>query len=131
MEELLYTSASILDLLSNIDELSDKDISLEETASGAIIRIGESQYNIVDSNAAEVIVDPETIEEVDDVTSEAFEDLADAGVDVDVDEPSPTSDEDDIVIEGGPIKQIAKTLLLGGMLRLSAKLLSDKDKNKK
>ena len=32
MEELLYTSASILDLLSNIDELSDKDISLEETA---------------------------------------------------------------------------------------------------
>ena len=40
MEQLLFTSASILDLLSSIEELADLDIHLEETSSGINITSG-------------------------------------------------------------------------------------------
>lgn len=113
MEELLFTSASVLDLLSNIEELKDKNLDLEETESGVVITIGETSYEIKASEATEVEVDESTIEEIDNITSEAYEELSTQGVSVD-------SKED---VEGGPIKEFFKTLLLGGMLRLTSNML--------
>lgn len=121
-EQLLFTSAAVLDLLSSIDELADKDIHLSENDNNVTIQIGESEYVIADRNAVDIEVPPEVVDEVDEITSDAFEELSADGVDVDLDDDT-YSDE---VVEGGPIKQIAKTLLLGGMLRLSAKLLQKK-----
>ena len=118
-EQLLFTSAAVLDLLSSIDELADKDIHLSENDNNVTIQIGESEYAIADRNAVDVEVPPEVVVEVDEITSDAFEELSADGVDVDLDDDTYA----DEVVEGGPIKQIAKTLLLGGMLRLSAKLL--------
>lgn len=118
-EQLLFTSAAVLDLLSSIDELADKDIHLSENGNNVTIQIGESEYTIADRNAVDVEVPPEVVDEVDEITSDAFEELSADGVDVDIDDDNYA----DEVVEGGPIKQIAKTLLLGGMLRLSAKLL--------
>lgn len=118
-EQLLFTSAAVLDLLSSIDELADKDIHLSENGNNVTIQIGESEYAIADRNAVDVEVPPEVVDEVDEITSDAFEELSADGVDVDLDDDTYA----DEVVEGGPIKQIAKTLLLGGMLRLSAKLL--------
>lgn len=118
-EQLLFTSAAVLDLLSSIDELADKDIHLSENDNNVTIQIGESEYAIADRNAVDVEVPPEVVDEVDEITSDAFEELSADGVDVDLEDDTYA----DEVVEGGPIKQIAKTLLLGGMLRLSAKLL--------
>ena len=111
MDQLVFTSASILDLLSSIDELKDKNINLTETESGISITIGESTYEIDTANAVEVEVDEEVVEEIDEVTSEAYSELSDNGVDV--------QDE----IEGGPIKELIKTLMLGGMVKMTANML--------
>lgn len=111
MDELLFTSASILDLLSSIDELKDKNIDLAETDSGISITVGDSIYQIRTSDATPIEVDEDVVQEVDEVTSEAYEELSADGVDI----------KDDI--EGGPIKELIKTLMLGGMLRLTSKML--------
>ena len=111
MDQLIFTSASILDLLSSIDELKDRNINLTETESGISITIGESTYEINTANATEVEVDEEVVEEIDEVTSEAYSELSDNGVDV--------QDE----VEGGPIKELIKTLMLGGMVKMTANML--------
>ena len=111
MDQLIFTSASILDLLSSIDELKDKNINLTETESGISITIGESTYEINTADAVEVEVDEEVVEEIDEVTSEAYSELSDNGVDV--------QDE----VEGGPIKELIKTLMLGGMVKMTANML--------
>ena len=111
MDQLVFTSASILDMLSSIDELKDKNINLTETESGISITIGESTYEIDTANAIEVEVDEEVVEEIDEVTSEAYSELSDNGVDV--------QDE----VEGGPIKELVKTLMLGGMVKMTANML--------
>ena len=115
MNELLFTSASILDLLSNIEELKDKNLDMSETSSGVTITIGDISYEIKSSEATEVEVDESIIDEIDNITAEAYEDLSVEGVDL--------NDKEDI--EGGPIKSLLKTLLLGGMVRLTAKMLRE------
>lgn len=115
MDELLFTSASILDLLSNVEELKDKNLDLQETESGVTITIGDIAYEIKSSDAAEVEVDESTIEEIDNITTEAYEELSVEGVDVD--------DKEDV--QGGPIKSLLKTLLLGGMVKMTAKMLKE------
>lgn len=115
MDELLFTSASVLDLLSNIDELKDKNIDVSEINSGIVITIGESQYNVESSEAAVIEVEPEVIDEIDEVTSEAYDELENSGVEIN------QSD-----VEGGPIKSLFKTLAVGGLVRMTAKLLQNK-----
>lgn len=115
MDELLFTSASVLDLLSNIDELKGKDINLAETSSGVTITVGDVTYEIKSSDASEVEVDESIIEEIDSITTDAYEELSTDGVQVD--------DKEDV--QGGPIKSLLKTLLLGGMIKLTAKMLRE------
>ena len=115
MDELLFTSASILDLLSNVDELKDKNLDIQENSSGVTITIGETSYEIKSSEANEVAVDESVIEEIDNITSEAYDELSSQGVDVD-------SKAD---VEGGPIKSLLKTLFLGGLVKMTAKMLKE------
>lgn len=115
MDELLFTSASVLDLLSNIEELKDKNLDLQETESGVTITIGDIAYEIKSSDATEVEVDESTIEEIDEITSDAYDELSTNGVDVDNVEE----------VQGGPIKTLLKNLLLGGMVKMTAKMLRE------
>lgn len=112
--EILFTTASLLDFLQQIDELSDKDIIVDENDSAITITIGESTYSIDKNNAEDVEVEPEVVDEVSDINETTFEELDDV-------EYSEIADEE--VVEGGIISEALKTLAVGGMVRLTSKLL--------
>lgn len=114
MEGILFTPAAIIDLLSKIDELSDLEIGISETIDGDIqLVVGDSTYSISTDNAVEIDVDDEVVDEVEDVNTEAYENLDDS-----------VSVQYDDTVESGIIKELAKSLLLGGMIRLSKSLLT-------
>lgn len=111
MNTLLFTPAALLDFLSSIDELKDFDIGITESSSGDIqVQIGESIYNVDTSQATEVEVDEEVVDQVDEANEEAYDEL-----DVDT--------QDDV--EGGIIKEALKTLLVGGLVRMGVKVLKE------
>lgn len=111
MNMLLFTPAALLDFLSSIDELKDFDIGITESSSGDIqVQIGESTYNVDTSQATDVEVDEDVIDQVDEANEEAYDEL-----DVDT--------QDDV--EGGIIKEALKTLLVGGLVRMGAKVLKE------
>ena len=126
MKEILFTPASVLSLLVQIDELQDKEIGLTETVDNNIqLQIGDSTYEIIPDGAVDVETSESDLSEVSDANIKTYEELADDG-EIEL--------EDDSVdlntpVEGGILKEIAKTLLVGGIVRLGSKLLSnDKDK---
>lgn len=110
-DQLLFSSASVLDLLANIKELEQYDITLDEQSNGVTIKIGDSEYAVSNRAAEKVVVDDNVLEEIDEITSEAFEDIV-----------APDALEH---VEGGILSGLAKTLLIGGMVRLSSKLLKE------
>lgn len=115
MDTILFTPAAVLELLAKIDELSDLTISIDQTLDGSIqVTVGESTYIIDDSNATEVSVEEDVVDSIEDANMDAYEELKDDGY-ADV--------ENFQDVESGILKEVAKSLLLGGMIRLSAKLL--------
>lgn len=113
--EILLTSASLLDFLRQIDELSDKDIILNEDDSAITVTIGDSTYSINKSDAEEVEVPDEVVDEVAEINESTFEELDD------VEYTQEATDEEPV--EGGIISEALKTLAVGGMVRLTSKLL--------
>ena len=110
MSELLFTPASVLDLLSQIDELQHVDVGIDEISDNEIqVTVGESTYIISSENATVVEVDEHSLDMVEDANMEAYEVLEESG--------------EIETVEGGVIKEIAKTLLVGGLVRLTTKLL--------
>lgn len=115
MEQLVFTPSAILDLLTQIDELKNVDIGVVETADGQIkLRIGESTYHLDTSTALDIEVEDEIVETVEAVNEDTYMNLDDSG-EVEI--------QDADVIESGILKEAIKSLLLGGMIRLSAKLI--------
>ena len=113
-ESILLTPASLLDFLSSIDELKDKDIGITETLDGNIqCQIGDSFYEIDCSGAETVEVESDTVDQVDDINESAYEELDD----------SYDRTEGKEEVSGGIIKEVLKTLLVGGLVRLSATAL--------
>lgn len=115
--EILFTTASLLDFLQQIDELSDKDIILNEDDSAITVTIGDSTYTINKSDAEEVEVEPEVVDEVSEINETTYEELDD----VEYNEV----DEGEDVVEGGLLKEALKTLAIGGLVRLTGKLLKE------
>lgn len=115
MQEIMFTPAALLDLLSQIDELKDVNIGITETIDSQIqLQIGDSTYILKEDDATEIRVDSSVIDAVEDANIHAYEDLADSGqINLDSSEP----------IESGVLKELAKTLFVGGIVRLSAKFL--------
>ena len=111
MNTILFTPAALLDFLSSIDELKDLDVGITELSEGDIqVQIGESTYNVDTSQATEIEVDEETIDQVDEANEEAYDELH-----------ADTQDD----VEGGIIKEALKTLLVGGLVRMGAKVLKE------
>lgn len=113
MDEIVFTPSGLLSFLCEIEELSNKDIDLSETDSAINITIGENTYSINTSSAEEVEVADECVQEVSDVNEEGYDDL-------DISEGEE--------IEGGIIKELIKTLAIGGMVRLTSSALAPKQK---
>ena len=115
MSNIVFTPASLIDLLSQIDELSEYDIGIAETLDDKIqLNIGDSTYIIDDEDATEIPVDESVVDAVEDANIEAYENLDDS-IEVAVD--------DEQIVESGILKELAKTLLVGGIVRLGGKLL--------
>ena len=123
MSELLFTPASLLSLLVQIDELRDKEIGITQTVDNYIqLQIGDSTYEIIPDDVVDIATTKGDLSEVSDANIKTYEELADDGevtFDDSIDLNTP--------VEGGILKEIAKTLLVGGIVRLGTKLLS-KDK---
>ena len=112
--EILLTPAALLDFLRQVDELADKDISVDDIGSALNITIGDSSYSI-DLNQAEEVEVPETVvDEVAEINETTYEELDDV-------EYTEISDEE--VVEGGIIKEALKTLAVGGLVRLAGKIM--------
>ena len=117
MDEILFTSAAVLEFLSKIDELKDKDLSIDKTIDDKIqITIGDSVYEISDDNATTVEVPEESLYEISDATVDAYEELLDEQSEI-VQEISTEATTENI--EGGIIKELAKDLMLGGLIRFA------------
>lgn len=123
MEQQLFTPAALLSLLSQIDELKDKQIELTETLDGTMqLCIGDSVYAIEDVAPVVFEVEPEVVEQVDDLNEETYSDMQEIG-EVEMFD----TEDDDIPIEGGILSELFKTLAVGGMVRLTSKLLTPKE----
>ena len=119
MDQIVLTPAALLDLLSQIYELEDKELSLVETADCSLqLQIGDSTYNIKPEKEETVYVEEDVVDDIQTIDSETYEDLG-------LSDNMEVEHVDDS-IEGGIIKEIAKTLLVGGMVRLTNKLLKNK-----
>lgn len=116
METILFTPASLIDLLSQIDELSHLTLGVSETLDGQFqLTVGDSNYLIETNSANDIVVDEDVVEEVEDINYQAYDELsASSSQNFDVTEP----------IESGIIKELAKTLLVGGLVRLTGKFFS-------
>lgn len=113
-DEILLTPAALLDFLRQVDELADKDISVDDIGSALNITIGDSSYSIDFNQAEEVEVPTEVVDEVADINESTYEELDDV-------EYTEISDEE--VVEGGIIKEALKTLAVGGLVRLAGKIM--------
>ena len=109
MDTILLTPAALVDLLSQVEELKDYDIGVTESDDAIQLRIGDSTYSIDTAQAEDIEVEEEVVEEVEEVNDATYEDLGD--------EVNMES------VESGILREIAKTLMVGGLVRLTGKLL--------
>lgn len=113
---VLFTPASILDMLSQIDELKEYDLGVTETLDGNLqIQVGESAYEIEIDSATEIEVPEDVVNSVEEINEDAYEDLVGS-------EEFENSENSDIV-EAGLIKEAIKSMLLGGAIKLIKKLV--------
>ena len=113
MNEILFTSSSIIDLLSQIEEFKDLDISISHSGDNIELKIGDSIYSVATDNATDIEVPSTIVSEVQDVNYDAYDSMSD--------DVSVTDDSE--VVESGVLKEIVKTLLVGGMVRLTSNIL--------
>ena len=115
--EILFTPAALLDFLLQIDELAEYEISVREANGNVMIQIGDSSYTIDTDTAQEVEVTPDVVDEVAEINDSTYEEVANTEYTQTPDIPA------DAPIEGGLIREILKTLAVGGMVRLTGKML--------
>lgn len=108
--QLLFTPGALLSFLSQVEELQDYNLDIQETSSKSLqITIGNSVYTIRPEDLTEIPAKDVDVEDVFDASKEALNSVDDL--------------EDSEPIESGILKEMAKSLMLGGMIRLSTKLL--------
>lgn len=116
MDEIMFTTSSLIDLLSQIDELKDVDVGISEFPDGTIqLNVGNSSYDIRTDRADEVEVSQDIVDEISDINEATYNELSESG------ELSVTDDIE--AINSGAVKQLLKTLLVGGIVRLTSKLV--------
>ena len=112
MDEVLFSSASLLTILSSIEELDADSIGVDQDETGITITIDDKRYrfNFNNESTADIKVSDSEMEDAEDAIDSEFAENSE--------------DEDDLEpVEGGLIKDTLKTLLVGGLVRLTSKLL--------
>jgi hypothetical protein len=116
-EQILFTPASLLDLLSQIDELKELAIGLTVGLDGELVlQIGDSTYQIEPEKPLDIEVEQEVAEDVAEQNESAYEELVESSDDIYVDEE---------IIEGGIYTESIKNMLVGGLVRLAGKYLKE------
>lgn len=118
-EQLLFTPAALLDLLTSIDELKTYPIGISEDLDGSLqLTIGNSLYTIDDSEAKTIVVSEQVANAAVDSNQTAYTNLVDS-------HPDELEDATDfpVPVKAGLLKELAKSLLLGGLVRLAGKLM--------
>lgn len=101
--DILITPGALLTLLSQIQELNGYDLSLNEKNGKIEVQVGTSTYTLEPESELEVsqeVID--TVQDVNEIGYDEFEELIQ-------EEP----------VSGGIIKELVKTLALGGLVRLT------------
>lgn len=112
-DELLLTGSGLLSFLTQIEELSGLAIGINRTDDdrGFEVTIGDNTYNLTPLNDAEIEVSPEVVEDLQDINLEGYDILeGELGEDYTIEEEP---------IEGGIIKELIKTLAIGGLVRMT------------
>lgn len=110
----VFTAASILDLLSQIKELKQYDLSWQEVDGDLFLHVGDSSYKLDLDHAENIEVDDEVIDDVQDANAEGFDQI-----------PDLVTTDDSATVEAGPIANLLKTLTIGGIVRFGNKILKD------
>ena len=108
MNNIVLTPSALLGFLNEVEELQDKEITIQEGEDQVAVVIGGTEYLLDASDAIEVQLDDQAYEEVEDANEDGYAEL---GEDIE--------DVDDEEIEGGIIKELVKTLALGGLIRMT------------
>ena len=109
MSNLVLTPSALFAFLSEIEELEGVEIVLDDSKEDQlVVNIGDSSYVLDASQSAEVEVDEDVIEEIEEANQEGYDELGNEVEDVIQEE-----------VEGGIIKELIKTLALGGLVKMT------------
>lgn len=115
MSEIVFTPASVLALLTEIEELKNRNITFSELDDGSIqFKIDTNTYVISADGAEDVEIDDDAMAQIAEINETGYDMLEAEGIEFD----------DNDVVEGGIIKELIKTLFIGGMARLNNKMMS-------
>lgn len=117
-EQILFTPASLLDLLCQVDEFAEFEIGVVTGIDGdLILNVGDSQYKIEPDRPLDLEVETEVAEDVAEQNMSAYEDL--------VDKYDAVSSDNQEVIESGIYTDTLKNMLVGGLVRMAGKYLKE------
>lgn len=108
MNETLFSAASLLTILSSLEEIDAEQIDIDTDESGITVSLDGKDYrfNYDNSGTAEVEVSESDMEEAQEVIETAA-----------AEEDAPEN------VEASILSGTLKTLLVGGLVRLTSKLL--------
>lgn len=109
---LVLTPSALLTFLAQIEELKTAEISLVEDEDAIRVQIGDGTYVLESPQTSEVEISEDAVEELDSLNEEGYEQLAE---DEDINLEDVAGEE----VEGGVIKELIKTLAVGGLVRLT------------
>lgn len=110
--QILFTPSSLVDFLTQVDELKDVNIGVNDDGENISISIGDSTYQITPKSVTNIDVPDEDVDQACQANDSNYDYLEQSG-----------SIEMNDSVESGIIKQLLKTLAIGGMVRLAAKEL--------
>lgn len=114
---LVLTSSALISFLAQIEELEDLELELNERNDSIEVKIGQNTYTLQSSLDSVVEVDEEVVDDIADINDDGYVKFEDS-LNNDL-----TEIEGDLV-QGGIIKELVKTLAIGGLVRLTKDALS-------
>lgn len=110
--QILFTTSSLVDFLTQVDELKDVNIGVNDDGENVSISIGDSTYQINPKSVTNIDVSDDDLDQACQANESNYDELEESG-----------SIEVNYSVESGIIKQLLKTLAIGGIVRLAAKEL--------
>lgn len=110
--QILFTPSSLVDFLTQVDELKDVNIGVNDDGENVSISIGDSTYQINPKSVTNIDVSDDDLDQACQANESNYDELEESG-----------SIELNDSVESGIIKQLLKTLAIGGIVRLAAREL--------